>query len=162
MSKQFILYITLLLLLCACSKTKYEYKIVRVTDEYEILGLSPSDTRLSANFGDQTELLNRMSDEGWELDEVYTETSTSYPNFGEPKYHTGIKSNVHTSALNFIFKREKNSGKAAKTQEEKQAERNAELIKAIREGRANKISIDENGNAVDADGKIIEASPAAE
>ena len=136
MRKILFLLIALLFLVCSCSKKKFEYKIVRVTDSYDFFDPPTYKAQMAVDFGDQSELLNRMAAENWELVDVYTETSTLYPNFGEPKYHTGIKSNVHTSALNFIFKREKNSEETAKTPEQRQEERDAEIVKAFREGDA--------------------------
>lgn len=113
------------LLLCACSKKeRYEYKIVHVTydatDYYDInefmnnllndtptTPMSGNDGRLfePSVFVNEEKMLNEMTSKGWEYVDVYTETSTVFPNFGNEKYVTGIVPNTRTSAVNYIFKR---------------------------------------------------------
>jgi hypothetical protein len=56
-------------------------------------------------YGDQTSMLNKMGQEGWELVNTYTEIATAFPNFGNSEYVTGLRENVRTSVINFVFKR---------------------------------------------------------
>lgn len=96
------------LLLCSCSKdSKWEYKIVRVPgqESEKMADFSP------VVFNDQTTMLNKMGEEGWELIDTYTETNTVHPNFGNSEYVTGIRENTRTSVLNFVFKRVAKEGK---------------------------------------------------
>lgn len=86
----------------SCTKPqKWEYKIVKVagkeTEYRETFG--------SLVFNDQTAMLNKMGNEGWELVSTYTETGTVFPNFGNSEYVTGIRDNTRTNVLNFVFKR---------------------------------------------------------
>jgi hypothetical protein len=46
-----------------------------------------------------------MGEDGWELVSTYTEIATAFPNFGNSEYVTGIRENVRTSVVNFVFKR---------------------------------------------------------
>ena len=46
-----------------------------------------------------------MGKEGWELVSTYTEVATVFPNFGNSEYVTGIRENVRTNVVNFVFKR---------------------------------------------------------
>lgn len=86
----------------------------RVTWEYEIIKVNDSSInwhkQSSPEFHDQTSMLNLMGSSGWELVSVYTEIATEFPNFGEDRYVTGIRSNTKTQVINFVFKRPK-SGK---------------------------------------------------
>lgn len=83
----------------------WEYEVVKVND-------SSIDWRKlsSPEFRDQTDMLNLMGSRGWELVSVYTEIATAFPNFGEDRYVTGIRSNTRTQVVYFVFKRPK-SGK---------------------------------------------------
>ena len=56
-------------------------------------------------FADQTSMLNKMGKEGWELVSTYTEIGTSFPNFGNSEYVTGLRTNTRTVVVNFVFKR---------------------------------------------------------
>lgn len=48
-------------------------------------------------------LYNSLGDEGWELVDVFEETETVHPNFGNSEYVTGIQPNVRTSEISFVF-----------------------------------------------------------
>lgn len=99
----------------------FEYNIIQVKgnklpkiyteDDKEQL-LKQSDF-LPLNFGDTYDieklLLNSYGEEGWELVDVYTTTETVYPNFGNKDYVTGLRENVRTNTVNFVFKRLKNN-----------------------------------------------------
>lgn len=96
--KKAIFIFTACLMLAACGNTQWEYKVVSVP------GYSSSDYGPMA-FGDETSMLNEMGEEGWELVDTYTETSTAFPNFGNEQYVTGLQPNTRTSRINFVFKR---------------------------------------------------------
>ena len=86
---------------CGSKNEQWEYKVVKVAG---------TDAEVMADFGtlvfaDQTSMLNKMGKEGWELVSTYTETETSFPNFGSSEYVTGIRDNTRTVVVNFIFKR---------------------------------------------------------
>lgn len=97
-----LIFLFVVFVFCSCNnETKWEYKVIKVAgqDAEEIAKFSP------LVFNDQTPMLNKMGGDGWELVNTYTETSTTHCNFGDSEYVTGIRDNVRTSVLNFIFKR---------------------------------------------------------
>jgi hypothetical protein len=65
--------------------TAWEYKVVKIADK-DVLT--------------QNTTINTLSLEGWELINTYTEISTSIGRSGYSEYI-----NVHTTNINFIFKR---------------------------------------------------------
>ena len=86
---------------CGSKDQKWEYKVVKVAGK---------DAEVMAKYGplvygDQTSMLNKMGQEGWELVNTYTEIATAFPNFGNSEYVTGLRENVRTSVINFVFKR---------------------------------------------------------
>jgi hypothetical protein len=86
---------------CEIRKQTWEYKVVKVAGkEAEVLA-----DYGSLVYGDQTTILNKMGEDGWELVSTYTEIATAFPNFGNSEYVTGIRENVRTSVVNFVFKR---------------------------------------------------------
>lgn len=87
-----------LLMTFASCQSQWEYKVVRVQGE------STSDSK-ACSYGDNTHMLNSMGKDGWELVSTYTEEETSFPNFGDSQYVTGIRDNTRTYAVNFVFKR---------------------------------------------------------
>lgn len=89
------------LISCGPKEQVWEYKVVKVAGK---------DAERKADYGslvygDQTSMLNKMGKDGWELVDIYTEVATAFPNFGNSKYVTGIRENVRTSVVNFVFKR---------------------------------------------------------
>ena len=99
---------------CGSKNEQWEYKVVKVAG---------TDAEVMADFGtlvfaDQTSMLNKMGKEGWELVSTYTETDTSFPNFGNSEYVTGLRTNTRTVVVNFVFKRI-SDGKEAKKPEKK-------------------------------------------
>ena len=103
MKKTFLLCCLLAGILVSCTPKDqaWEYKVVKVAGK---------DAAVLADYGplvygDQTPMLNKMGKEGWELVDIYTETATEFPNFGNSEYVTGIRENVRTSVVNFVFKR---------------------------------------------------------
>lgn len=104
--KKILLAFCTVAFIASCSKnTPWEYKVVKVAGkEAEIMA-----DYGSLVYGDQTSMLNKMGNEGWELVSTYTETSTAFPNFGKYEYVTGIRTNTRTSVVNFIFKRQGNA-----------------------------------------------------
>lgn len=100
--KKILLIMSVGLMLAACGNTKWEYKIVKKEGAESPLYNIDIEPQI---FEDPTETLNKMGQEGWELVSTYTEIKTTYPNFGDKKYVTGIRENTKTSVLNFVFKR---------------------------------------------------------
>lgn len=93
--------VALALTSCGIKEQSWEYKVVKVAGKQaEILA-----DYGALVYGDQTTMLNKMGKEGWELVSTYTETATAFPNFGNSEYVTGIRENVRTSVVNFVFKR---------------------------------------------------------
>ncbi len=80
-------------------KPKWEYKVVSV---------KPSDaTKFQPNrFFISETTLNTYGKDGWELVDVYEQTETVHPNFGNDQYVTGLQPNIRTLELGLLFKRE--------------------------------------------------------
>lgn len=106
--KKIVLLFTITLMLFSCNKgqvkerTKWEYKIVKIdgeTTQYQDFG--------GCDFNDPTQQLNSLGAEGWEVVSSYTEVETVHPNYGDPKYVTGIQPNTRTTVVTIILKREK-------------------------------------------------------
>lgn len=80
------------------------------TWEYEVVKVVGKNAKSYAKFNplvfdDQKDMLNKMGQEGWELVNIYTEIATVFPNWGNEKVVTGIRDNVRTSVIHFVFKR---------------------------------------------------------
>lgn len=80
------------------------------TWEYEVVKVVGENAKSYAKFNplvfdDQKDMLNKMGKEGWELVSTYTEIATVFPNWGNEKVVTGIRDNVRTSVIHFVFKR---------------------------------------------------------
>ena len=90
-----------ILVSCTTQTQSWEYKVVKVAgkDAARLADYGP------LVYGDQTPMLNKMGEDGWELVNIYTEVATAFPNFGNSEYVTGIRENVRTSVINFVFKR---------------------------------------------------------
>lgn len=93
--------IAMLMVSCGTKEQTWEYKVVKVAGK---------DAEIMAKYGplvygDQTAMLNKMGKDGWELVSTYTEVATAFPNFGNSEYVTGLRENVRTSVINFVFKR---------------------------------------------------------
>lgn len=87
---------------CGNENQIWEYKIVKVAGQ---------DAAVMEDYGpkvfdDQSQMLNKMGKDGWELVDTYTEIGSAFPNFGNKDYVTGIRENTRTTVLNFIFKRQ--------------------------------------------------------
>ena len=100
---------------CGSKNEQWEYKVVKVAGK---------DSEVMADFGalvftDQTSMLNKMGKEGWELVSTYTEKGTSFPNFGNSEYVTGLRTNTRTVVVNFVFKRISDGKEEAKKPEKK-------------------------------------------
>lgn len=88
--------------LSSCT-SKWEYKtIVFKGNEQDAL-----EKFVSKKISISNTSLNSLGDEGWELVDVFEETETVHPNFGNSEYVTGIQPNVRTSEISFVFKRQK-------------------------------------------------------
>ena len=106
----FCVLLSMLLGSCGIKEQSWEYKIVKVAGkEAEILA-----DYGALSYGDQTTMLNKLGKDGWELVSTYTETTTVFPNFGNSEYVTGIRENVRTSVVNFVFKRPSRDEEAIK------------------------------------------------
>lgn len=118
--KKFILILFVGLLLGACgdknTQTNWEYIVISIKgskiptpcfgkdiEKYE--KASDYHTLIYPDQGDIAQSLNIWGRNGWELVSTYTTVETVYPNFGDEKYHTGIKENTRTEKINFVFKR---------------------------------------------------------
>ena len=100
---------------CGSKNEQWEYKVVKVAG---------TDAEVMADFGtlvfaDQASMLNKMGKEGWELVSTYTETGTSFPNFGNSEYVTGLRTNTRTVVVNFVFKRISDGKEEVKKPEKK-------------------------------------------
>ena len=93
-----------LIMLSACNEKntdlKYEYRDVKVTGSQAEHG-----EFYEMYFSDQTEMLNGLGKDGWELVSTYTTIGTVHPNFGNEKFVTGLQANTRTSEIHFVFKR---------------------------------------------------------
>ena len=104
MIKSFFATLTLLATLTACqaptpAPTAWEYQVIELPCENPAVTFKPS------TFENPTSLLNVMGSKGWELVDTYTDVQTTFPNFGDEQYNTGIRENTHTHCLHFVFKR---------------------------------------------------------
>ncbi|MCR4965688.1 MAG: DUF4177 domain-containing protein [Bacteroidales bacterium] len=101
--KKIITLLTLVMILSLTSCTqKWQYKVIRISGtEQETL---PDFQCKTININDQS--LNELGREGWELVDIYTETETVHPNYGNSEYVTGLQPNVRTAATVFVFKKE--------------------------------------------------------
>ena len=86
---------------CTPKKQTWEYKVVKVAGK----GAERLADYGPLVYGDQAPMLNKMGKEGWELVNIYTEVATAFPNFGNSEYVTGLRENVRTTVVNFVFKR---------------------------------------------------------
>ena len=113
--KNLIIIIIISLLMIGCKQTSatnssdlvcWEYQVLHRTQGYNVVGKDAfKSTLISVNMS----TLDSLGNEGWELISVYIETETAYPNFGDAKKHTGIKTNTRPARLSFVFKRQKSS-----------------------------------------------------
>lgn len=101
--KTFLL-IALSMLLFGCN-SKWEYKVVKVPTE----GFDRSGVSAAKSHTTQFDLsaLEKLGEEGWELATSYLEMETSYPNFGNDSYVTGLQPNIRPQVAILIFKRKK-------------------------------------------------------
>ena len=100
--KKTIIAFACVIALASCSQ-KWEYKTVTVSGEkFETM-----EDFLPKTFDIPDSTLSALGNEGWELVDIYTQTETVHPNFGNSQYVTGIQPNVRTSEVNFVFKRKK-------------------------------------------------------
>jgi len=111
---------------CGTKEKSWEYKVVKVAGK---------EAEKMANYGslvygDQTIMLNKMGQEGWELISTYTEIGTAFPNFGNSDYVTGIRDNVRTNVINFVFKRPKNGKEEVKPSKLEPKEKNKKDTKS--------------------------------
>lgn len=97
-----VLLIAILGLGISSCTSNWEYKVVKVKPtEKKESKLEPNKFEIS------DESLNLFGKEGWELVDVYENTETVHPNFGNSEYVSGLQPNVRTSEINFVFKRKK-------------------------------------------------------
>lgn len=95
--KKIIAILLFSIFLTACTH-KWEYKIITV-DGNAITDFHQSTFDITNND------LNNLGKHGWELVDVYTIIETVHPNFGNSEYVTGIRENVRTRSINYVFKR---------------------------------------------------------
>ena len=82
---------------------KWEYKTIQINANASIDANADVE---ELTFDAPENELNKLGEEGWELAGVYTNTQTVFPNFGDDKYVTGIRTNTRTSVITFVLKRE--------------------------------------------------------
>ena len=100
----FIFIFALLFIAQACrNNTAWEYKTVFINDLNSSVGSNQMYLPDIPNFDEK---LNELGKQGWELVGIYELIGTLYPNFGDEKYHTGIKENTKTMSIRCVFKRE--------------------------------------------------------
>lgn len=87
----------LLLFVFAFHSRTYEYKVVVIESQRNEYGEGALKV-VESSFAD-------LGRRGWELVGVLPDVETSFPNFGDAEYHTGIKSNTHTKSAHLLFKR---------------------------------------------------------
>lgn len=98
-----ILIIVLSFSLIGCN-SKWEYKTVKVfTSESNSRTGTGAVKYSSINISE--EKLNEYGKDGWELVNTYLEMETAFPNFGDGKYVTGIRTNIRPQLLVLIFKK---------------------------------------------------------
>ena len=112
MKKSFLFCCFIATMLVSC---KTEIKEVATeskiqTWEYEVVKVVGKNAKSYATasplvFDDQKDMLNKMGQEGWELVNIYTEIATVFPNFGNGNLVHGIRDNVRTRVVYFVFKR---------------------------------------------------------
>lgn len=83
---------------------KWEYKTIMVGPVEKNARTGNSAAKFNTINISQEEL-NELGNEGWELVDSYLEMETSYPNFGNKEYVTGLQSNVRPQLVKLIFKR---------------------------------------------------------
>lgn len=100
--KKFLFALCMIAILASCTNNnQWEYKVVKVAGKSaEVLA-----DYGALVYGDQTAMLNKMGEEGWELVSTYTEIATVFPNFGNSEYVSGIRDNTRTCVVNFVFKK---------------------------------------------------------
>ncbi len=86
-------------LLSSCAEKEWEYKTVSIDSE-------PHNAYETSKLYDPESMLNEWGKNGWELVSSYTEIRTSFPNFGDNQYVTGIRTNTATERVTFVLKRE--------------------------------------------------------
>ena len=84
------------------SGPQWEYLQIKLNGKEEI---EYSNKKFENNIDE----LNYLGKEGWELVSTYPIVETVFPNFGNNNYHTGIKSNIRTTEIIYIFKRKINN-----------------------------------------------------
>jgi hypothetical protein len=84
----------------------WEYETIAVTPEMYLARTGRIDSALQTKIAPDASVLTKtFGAKGWELVTAYLETETAFPNFGDEKYVTGIKSNIRPARLVMIFKR---------------------------------------------------------
>lgn len=81
---------------------RYEYKVIKIAADKKSRTGEEALAATSANI-DEKELAN-LGSQGWEVVTTYLETETSYPNFGDSKYVTGLQTNVRPQRLVVILR----------------------------------------------------------
>lgn len=109
--KKLLLIPVLAFLLTCCAKeenkpVQWEYRTVQIGQDV-FQEMDDIESMLPSVFENPTNRLNELGKDGWELVGMYSEISTSFPNFGDKQYHTGIKTNTKTQRVTFVLKRQK-------------------------------------------------------
>jgi hypothetical protein len=103
------LMILVTLFLTSCS-SEYEYKTISIKGKQKFGKRTYFQDPVPMSFESPIlpkDSIDILGNQGWQLISTYSITETTFPNFGNDEYHTGIKSDVHTNELNLIFIRKK-------------------------------------------------------
>lgn len=100
----FILFGLVGFISCTNTNQQIEYKQIIISaesaSEYTPNVMSVSSAKLNA-----------LGDEGWDLVTAYPIIETSFPNFGNEEYVTGLRTNTRTREIVYVFKRYKQNKK---------------------------------------------------
>lgn len=99
----FFIFIIALLLIGCQSNGKWEYKVLPVSRDINLI--VERESLYPSTITPNDSLLNALGLEGWELVSSYLEMETTHPNFGDSKYVTGLQPNVRPQRAILIFKR---------------------------------------------------------
>jgi hypothetical protein len=81
---------------------RYEYKVIVVSGE-KLSRFGEEAMKSSAITVDDKEL-SKLGSQGWEVVATYLEHETAYPNFGDERYVTGLKTNVRPQRLVLVLR----------------------------------------------------------
>lgn len=111
----FVICLVWLFSLTSCGKTEWEYKVITYSHEYGARHANQYDLLENTQAFQNSPILpnekelNDLGKQGWEIVGIYTQYETSFPNFGDLRYVTGIQPNIRPKSVVLILKRKKHS-----------------------------------------------------